>query len=127
MKVVREIELVEVRCGECDITFAVPDYWRDGRIKDGNSFWCPNGHCRCYRDSENSRLKQRLEAAESTNTHLRDQLDQAERSKAAVKGQLTKERNRVANGVCPCCKRSFANLHRHMSNQHPTFTKEAAS
>ena len=121
MQVIREITLVEMHCGECDITFAVPDYWQAERLKDGKNWYCPNGHCRVYRDSENLRLKNRLEAMESTNTHLRDQLEQAERSKAAVKGQLTKERKRTANGVCPCCKRSFANLHRHMSTQHPSF------
>jgi hypothetical protein len=27
----------------------------------------------------------------------------------------------VKHGVCPCCKRTFENLARHMKGQHPTF------
>jgi hypothetical protein len=37
---------------------------------------------------------------------------------------VTKLKQRVANGVCPCCHRSFVNLHRHMAGQHPDYTKE---
>lgn len=121
MKVMREITLVDMLCGECDVTFAMPDYLQADCRKTGRTWYCPNGHPRVYRKSDNAELKEKLASLESTNTHLRDQLDQAEKSKAAVKGQLTKERKRTANGVCPCCKRSFANLHRHMSNQHPSF------
>lgn len=124
MIVTRNIKLVEMYCGNCDITFAVPDSWQRERLQDGKDWYCPNGHCRVYCEPENAKLKKRLAAMESTNTHLRDQLEQAERSKAAVKGQLTKERKRTANGVCPCCKRSFQNLHRHISNQHPDYAKD---
>lgn len=34
-------------------------------------------------------------------------------------------KNRVANGVCPCCNRHFENLERHMKGQHPDFQPEA--
>lgn len=42
-----------------------------------------------------------------------------ERFEATQKGQLTKLRNRIANGVCPWCQRSFANVARHVEHQHP--------
>lgn len=41
-----------------------------------------------------------------------------------VKGEVTKLKKRIANGVCPCCKRSFCNLAAHMKTQHPEYTKE---
>lgn len=28
---------------------------------------------------------------------------------------------RIRNGVCPCCNRSFKDVHRHMKSQHPEF------
>ena len=30
---------------------------------------------------------------------------------------------RTGNGVCPCCKRSFTNLRRHMNTKHPNFSR----
>ncbi|WP_165394478.1 helix-turn-helix domain-containing protein [Pseudoxanthomonas winnipegensis] len=30
-------------------------------------------------------------------------------------------RQRVMNGVCPCCNRTFENLRRHMHDKHPEF------
>jgi hypothetical protein len=27
----------------------------------------------------------------------------------------------VANGVCPCCNRTFQNLARHMAGKHPDY------
>ena len=30
----------------------------------------------------------------------------------------------MANGVCPCCNRSFENLRNHMHTQHPDYGQE---
>ena len=30
-------------------------------------------------------------------------------------------RDRVKNGVCPCCNRSFTSLWQHIKNEHPEF------
>lgn len=119
--VTREITLIDMQCGECDLTFAVPDYWRNKKRQTGETFYCPNGHPRCYRDSDNTKLEKRISSLESTNTHLRDQAEAAARANAALKGQITKARKRASNGVCPCCKRTFANVARHMNSKHPDF------
>lgn len=58
----------------------------------------------------------RLEGAEETRT--------LERRLAAQRGVTTRLKNRVANGVCPCCNRTFANLQRHMSTKHKGFIAE---
>ncbi|WP_159103999.1 hypothetical protein [Rhodopseudomonas sp. B29] len=57
---------------------------------------------------------------------MRDQREAAERRAAAARGQVTKIKNRVGHGVCPCCNRTFANLARHMAGEHPGYTAEAA-
>ena len=49
------------------------------------------------------------------------QRDAEQRAHSATKGQLTRARKRAANGVCPCCHRSFENVARHVAKQHPDF------
>lgn len=43
------------------------------------------------------------------------------RQLSAQKGVTTRIKNRIGNGVCPCCNRTFKNLARHMSGQHPDY------
>jgi chemotaxis response regulator CheB len=43
------------------------------------------------------------------------------REHSATRAQLTKTKKRVANGVCPCCNRTFKQLARHMKAKHPEF------
>lgn len=122
--------LVAVECGNCHIPFGIPSnlhYWAQ---KDGRSFWCPNGHRIWYSETENQRLKreaeqlrQQRDAARLSRDAARDQAEAAERRRRAAKGQLTKVQKRVANGVCPCCTRTFADLARHMSTKHPAYTE----
>lgn len=50
-----------------------------------------------------------------------EDLRAAKAAHAVTKGKLTKTRNRIAKGVCPCCNRSFVNLGKHMAGQHPDF------
>lgn len=115
-------------CGECAIPFAIPVDLHKDMKKTGRRFWCPNGHGISYGESENDRLKARLESAQRGLAYMTtsrdaalDQAQTAELRRRAAKGQLTKIRNRVGNGVCPCCNRSFANLARHMAGQHPGY------
>ena len=42
-----------------------------------------------------------------------------------MKGQVTRIKKRVANGVCPCCNRTFKDLAAHMSTQHPDYIEQS--
>jgi DNA repair exonuclease SbcCD ATPase subunit len=75
---------------------------------------------------ERDRLTQRLAEKDDELRRQRERVEAAERRGAAARGQVTKIKNRIGHGVCPCCNRTFENLHRHMASQHPTFTAEAA-
>lgn len=110
-------------CYKCGIVFAVPSYFREKRLLDKNSFWCPNGHSQAYIKSEIDQLKSQLEAERRSTEWQRARANTLEKSLSAQKGQLTKLKNRVANGVCPCCKRTFQDLSRHMHNKHPDYSK----
>lgn len=108
-------------CATCGVVFGIDRRFIAQRRKDGRDFYCPNGHSLSFKESDADRLRRRVKSLEAQTTHERDQRQAAERSARAYKGQVTKIRRRVGNGVCPCCNRSFADLHRHMAGQHPDF------
>lgn len=127
-----EVTLVTHQCGECGITFAMPQHFRDEKRENGTPFYCPNGHPRVFTESENTRLRRQLETAqkrqgwaEARETHERDQRQAAERSNSALRGVVTRTKKRAAAGVCQCCNRTFQDVARHMTSQHPTFTAKA--
>lgn len=115
-----------IACCECGINFAVNDtvytQWR----QDSNKwFYCPNGHRQHYSEGEVQRLRKQLAQAEhdrdwhKTNAaNEREAREKTARSLRAVKAAKSRIVNRVKNGVCPCCHRSFENLRRHMETKH---------
>jgi hypothetical protein len=130
--ITRLVVLERTFCVNCDITFAVPADWLNQRRRDGRTFYCPNGHNLSYTESDADRLRKRVAHLEVQKTHLADQRDAerrarqaAEKSAAAQRGENTKLRKRAANGVCPCCHRSFTQLRRHMTAKHPGYVQEA--
>lgn len=113
-------------CGECGIIFSVPANWVESRRRDHVTWYCPNGHPRAFLGE--TREQKRIRQLEEDAKWYRDRAesaasdrDQARRSLAATKGVLTRTKNRIAKGVCPCCQRSFADLGRHMAGQHPEY------
>lgn len=119
-------------CCSCGVEFAIPDRLISQRRMDGKNFYCPNGHSMVFSEPTEKKLQRELEAvraerdrARARATATRDQLDAAERSKSALRGVNTRIRNRIAAGVCPCCSRTFQDLARHMSGQHPDYAGEA--
>lgn len=114
-------------CCSCGVEFAMPARLLRERRENGGGFYCPNGHRLVYKTPTTERLKKKLESAEARARHEADQREAAERSNAALRGANTKLRNRAAAGVCPCCHRSFQNVARHMSGQHPQFVAEVSA
>ena len=93
------------------------------RYKDAKTFYCPNGHGQSYTESEAYKLKKQLKASQEDIAWYKGKLEQEQNSSRSLKGIITKQKKRIQHGVCPCCKRSFQNLRRHMSNKHPEFSK----
>lgn len=84
-----------------------------------------------YTKTEVVRLREELERKTKDRDYwmarhgeARDQILKTERRLSATQGVVTRIKNRVGKGVCPCCNRYFANVHRHMANQHPEFAAE---
>ena len=117
--------LVSHQCKGCGIWFGMPEGFVANRKRDGQTWYCPNGHPWVWNNTDAKKIAD----LESDVARLRDNAEfwksreaTAQRRVSAAKGQVTKIKNRIANGVCPCCNRHFANVERHMKNQHPDFS-----
>jgi hypothetical protein len=109
-------------CPDCGCVYGLTTDYEDRRRHDHKTFYCPNGHRLNYsQENREEKLKRQLEWTSRDLSQTQSQLLVTKRQKAAVKGQLTKTKRRVANGVCPCCNRTFENLAAHMHGQHPEY------
>lgn len=114
------------QCKDCGVSFGLSSQFVETRRDDHRTWYCPNGHGWCYKaESDIERERQRRISAEARAAQAEDRVDILKRQRAAAKGQLTKLRNRIANGVCPWCKRSFSNILAHIDTQHPDHAEEA--
>lgn len=124
-------QFTTICCYKCHMLFAVPAHaherWRD----TGEYFWCPNGHSQHYTTSTVQKLRNELDqmkrAKEWHEARSRDEREARERTErrlVAQRGASTRLRNRIKNGVCPCCTRTFVNVARHMATRHPEFQAE---
>lgn len=58
-----EVEMAEEDCAACSIPFLVPEAYQRRRMKDGATFWCPNGHGVRYAGPERPEPALRRETA----------------------------------------------------------------
>jgi len=106
-------------CPTCGVEVFMPAWLVKHRREDKATFYCFNGHSQSFRESENDRLKREIAEKQRQLDSANARATVAENSARAHKGKVTEIQNRIANGVCPCCKRSFQNLRRHMATKHP--------
>lgn len=128
--------LTKISCGECGGVYAIGERFRQECYQQGKSWTCP--YCKCgwgySNDSENEKLKRENQQLQSRVSRLVQSVEyqtkEAEHFRAsrnAIKGVVTKIKRRVKHGVCPCCKRTFGDLARHMTTKHPQFAEETTT
>lgn len=132
-----------IQCYKCAIPFAVPTDFKAFLRSSQEQFFRPNGHPQCYSKSTETLLREKLEsqqrAAQEQEARLkaaafdarqeadgwRTQWEKQLQEKKKVAAKLKQTEKRIANGVCPCCNRTFADLARHMQSKHPGQVKSA--
>lgn len=102
----------------CSVMWAfTTDYYNS--VRESHAWWyCPNGHRQHYTADNTA---EQLRKAKARELALQDQLGASIREGELTRTALLRDRQRIANGVCVCCNRSFQNVRRHMENQHPDF------
>jgi hypothetical protein len=131
---------IEIRCCQCDEIFGMCGATYQTLERSGATWHCPFGHRQHFTlgPSEADKLRAALQKQEQETRKAREEAERErrwrlegqeqrqhlERRLAATRGVNTRMRNRVANGVCPCCNRTFVNLARHMSTKHKGFVAE---
>lgn len=127
---------IETCCNSnCKVQFMMTDAYHQTALskRENFKFHCPNGHAQWYVSGESDldkmrrerdRAVQKVAEREDTIRELEGDKERLGREKSALRGQITRVKNRVKNGVCPCCNRTFANLAAHMKSKHPAYTNE---
>ena len=125
------VNLRVMDCWDCGLVYALTADFAKQRQQDGEGWLCPNGHNTHYTTTDLDRARAARERAESELTYAREQRDRARADAdharhvaAGHKAYATRIRNRIANGVCPWCNRSFENVRRHVVTVHPNHTDE---
>jgi hypothetical protein len=123
-------------CYRCKSEIALPQELHDAAKRSPRiSFWCPYGHEQHFCEGETEeqklrrerdRLQQRLAEKDDEIAWQRKSREETERKLTATRGVVTKIKNRVGHGVCPCCNRTFENLARHMNSKHRGYAAEPA-
>lgn len=124
-----EKQIVVIECANCSIDFGIGAHFQKRRRDDHETFYCPNGHPNCYPQQQgkseaeklNEWLSQQLKMAHARADSWKDQAETAEARRRGQKAANTRLKKRIAAGVCPCCRRSFEDLARHIAGQHPDF------
>ena len=124
-------ELETVHCCGCGGTYAINAEYVKRKRETGGFWHCPycDGEWGYEKDgSEIAKLKRKLEYQEADAARERkwrheaeDRHSHTQRRLSATQGAVTRIKNRVGKGVCPCCNRHFANLERHMASKHSDY------
>jgi DNA-binding transcriptional regulator YiaG len=119
---VNGIEFRTEQCCNCGVAFAMTADFMRRRRNDRKTFFCPNGHGQHYvGKTEAEKLREELERKQNALDAERRRAVALEQQRDQIAKAHRKMRDRVRNGVCPCCNRTFQNLMAHMRTEHPDF------
>lgn len=113
-------------CITCGVAFTVPEVVIDKHRRSGGYHSCSNGHRQGWNEteSEDARIRRERDRLLQQTARLEDEKREAQEATRKVEAALQRHKKRSASGTCPCCKRTFANMTRHMKTKHPDFGQE---
>lgn len=124
-KYVDGIKFITEGCCTCGMPFAMTQDFHNQKLKDHETFYCPKGHPQHYTGkSQEQKLKEQLARKQEQLDAQQARAARLEQQQKQVTRSYKKMRERVKNGVCPCCNRTFQNLMDHMKTEHPDFENQ---
>jgi hypothetical protein len=131
LKLNLETEFLTTTCCKFGCVIALTKEIMQARRRDHATFYCPSGHPLSFTgEATEEQLRRRLSDSQTREATAKRE---AEYQRKRAEEELSKRHEaegklrRVKNGVCPCCKRSFSNLGRHMKGKHPDFATPATT
>ena len=64
-------DFTKIECYKCGTDFLVTNEFNSNRLKDKESFYCPNGHSQAYIKSTAEKLQEKLDQSYKENLKLR--------------------------------------------------------
>lgn len=130
-----KVKMAYEECCKCGVVFGIPQSLKDRLLSTKDFFYCPNGHAQQYVGEADrtkaNRLEKELEEIKRWQQYYehafyeeQDEHEATKNSLRATKAAKTRLKNRIKNGVCPCCHRHFDNLQRHIKTKHPGYEEE---
>jgi hypothetical protein len=117
------ISLEKIDCPSCAAVYALNEDFINRRRKDGIGWVCP--YCKAGTtfggDSENERLKKQLAEEQARKTRALDEANRLRADVLTTSREVERLKQRAANGVCPCCTRTFSNVAQHIKEKHPQY------
>ena len=129
-----ETKYEPVECCKCHGVFAMTADAEYRYRRNHDLFYCPYcGTSQHYSGkSSEEKLRDEIDKANRRTKfekNMRKVAEQEAKYQAnrarAEKAAKTRLKNRIKNGVCPCCNSTFKNLAAHIKNNHPDYQKEA--
>lgn len=119
------VDLEVINCWVCGCTFAMSSALKANMRSREETLFCPKG-CRLglgepHWKKEQQRLRESEEYYRQRSIENRQVAEETKKKLNATRGVVTRIKNRIGKGVCPCCNHTFSDLHRHMLTQHPEF------
>lgn len=84
MSLMKTITTLEMTCCDCGTIFAMDETLKELREKDGETFFCPNGHGQHFTQSPASKLEEANGKIEELTTDLRDAKTEITRLRCAL-------------------------------------------
>jgi hypothetical protein len=112
--------MLVIECYKCHVLFALTTEHVQRLGETHTDFYCPAGHAQRYCDeTEAERLRRGLSAESQEKARLAGELERTQTELRETTKKLIKMKGRIGKGVCPYCKRSFAELGAHITHKHP--------
>lgn len=117
----KTFEVVAVELPTCGHVVYMTSEFKDQRQRDHKGWYCTICGNNAYwpQESDIEKIRRERDASIQREETLRFERDQAHKALVNKSKEAQRLKKRVANGVCPCCTRSFTNLRRHMATKHP--------